>query len=139
MVSVTPGKSSQWIEAEKVEVGVSALQELAKQRKKGVSLLRAIETMMPAIEKSFAAGYTHQEICDTLKEKAGIAIAPSTLKLYVNRIRKEKEMKRGKARTLKENGNQATIKPDLGQADSTGRVKLDAPLPPLVEKIPESS
>jgi hypothetical protein len=48
------------------------------------------------IEKSFAAGYTHQEICDTLKEKAGIAIAPSTLKLYINRIKKAKENRKGR-------------------------------------------
>jgi hypothetical protein len=90
------GKSSQWIEQQQVETGLSALQELAKNRKKGFSLLDAIATMMPGIEKSFAAGYTHQEICDTLKEKAGIAIAPSTLKLYINRIKKAKEDRKGR-------------------------------------------
>lgn len=95
MSSVEHGKSSQWIEQEQVEVGLSALQQLAKNRKKGFSLVDAIATMMPGIEKSFAAGYTHQEICETLKEKAGIAIAPSTLKLYINRIKKEKENQKG--------------------------------------------
>jgi uncharacterized protein with von Willebrand factor type A (vWA) domain len=95
MGSVDHGKSSQWIEQEQVECGLSALQQLAKNRKKGFSLFDAIATMMPGIEKSFAAGYTHQEICETLKEKAGIAIAPSTLKLYVNRIKKEKEQRKG--------------------------------------------
>jgi uncharacterized protein with von Willebrand factor type A (vWA) domain len=90
------GKSSQWIEQQQVEVGLSALQQLAKNRKKGFSLFDAIATMMPGIEKSFAAGYTHQEICETLKEKAGIAIAPSTLKLYINRIKKEKENQKGR-------------------------------------------
>jgi uncharacterized protein with von Willebrand factor type A (vWA) domain len=90
------GKSSQWIEQQQVETGLSALQELAKHRKKGFSLFDAIATMMPGIEKSFAAGYTHQEICETLKEKAGIAIAPSTLKLYINRIKKEKENRKGR-------------------------------------------
>jgi uncharacterized protein with von Willebrand factor type A (vWA) domain len=90
------GKSSQWIEQQQVETGLSALQELAKNRKKGFSLVDAIATMMPGIEKSFAAGYTHQEICETLKEKAGIAIAPSTLKLYVNRIKKAKESRKGR-------------------------------------------
>jgi uncharacterized protein with von Willebrand factor type A (vWA) domain len=95
MGSVDHGKSSQWIEQEQVETGLSALQQLAKNRKKGFSLLDAIATMMPGIEKSFAAGYTHQEICETLKEKAGIAIAPSTLKLYINRIKKEKENQKG--------------------------------------------
>jgi hypothetical protein len=96
MGSGETGKSSQWIEQQQVETGMSALQELAKHRKKGFSLVDAIATMMPGIEKSFAAGYTHQEICDTLKEKAGIAIAPSTLKLYINRIRKEKENRKEK-------------------------------------------
>ncbi len=96
MSSVEHGKSSQWIEQEQVETGLSALQQLAKNRKKGFSLFDAIATMMPGIEKSFAAGYTHQEICETLKEKAGIAIAPSTLKLYINRIKKEKENRKGK-------------------------------------------
>jgi uncharacterized protein with von Willebrand factor type A (vWA) domain len=96
MSSGESGKSSQWIEQQQVETGLSALQELAKNRKKGFSLLDAIATMMPGIEKSFAAGYTHQEICETLKEKAGIAIAPSTLKLYVNRIKKEKESRKGR-------------------------------------------
>jgi uncharacterized protein with von Willebrand factor type A (vWA) domain len=95
MSSVEQGKSSQWIEQEQVETGLSALQQLAKNRKKGFSLFDAIATMMPGIEKSFAAGYTHQEICETLKEKAGIAIAPSTLKLYINRIKKEKENQKG--------------------------------------------
>jgi uncharacterized protein with von Willebrand factor type A (vWA) domain len=95
MSSVANGKSSQWIEQNQVETGLSALQQLAKNRKKGFSLFDAIATMMPGIEKSFAAGYTHQEICDTLKEKAGIAIAPSTLKLYINRIKKEKENQKG--------------------------------------------
>jgi uncharacterized protein with von Willebrand factor type A (vWA) domain len=95
MGSVEHGKSSQWIEQEQVETGLSALQQLAKNRKKGFSLFDAIATMMPGIEKSFAAGYTHQEICETLKEKAGIAIAPSTLKLYINRIKKEKENQKG--------------------------------------------
>jgi uncharacterized protein with von Willebrand factor type A (vWA) domain len=90
------GKSSQWIEQQQVETGLSALQELAKNRKKGFSLFDAIATMMPGIEKSFAAGYTHQEICETLKEKAGIAIAPSTLKLYINRIKKAKESRKGR-------------------------------------------
>jgi hypothetical protein len=96
MVSVEHGKSGQWIEQQQVETGLSALQELAKNRKKGFSLVDAIATMIPAIEKSFAAGYTHQEICETLKEKAGIAIAPSTLKLYINRIKKEKEQRKGR-------------------------------------------
>jgi uncharacterized protein with von Willebrand factor type A (vWA) domain len=96
MGSVDHGKSSQWIEQEQVECGLSALQQLAKNRKKGFSLFDAIATMMPGIEKSFAAGYTHQEICETLKEKAGIAIAPSTLKLYINRIKKEKENQKGR-------------------------------------------
>jgi hypothetical protein len=95
MSSGESGKSSQWIEQQQVETGLSALQELAKHRKKGFSLVDAIATMMPGIEKSFAAGYTHQEICETLKEKAGIAIAPSTLKLYINRIKKEKETQKG--------------------------------------------
>jgi uncharacterized protein with von Willebrand factor type A (vWA) domain len=95
MGSGESGKSSQWIEQQQVETGLSALQELAKNRKKGFSLVDAIATMMPGIEKSFAAGYTHQEICETLKEKAGIAIAPSTLKLYINRIKKEKENQKG--------------------------------------------
>jgi uncharacterized protein with von Willebrand factor type A (vWA) domain len=95
MGSVDHGKSSQWIEQQQVETGLSALQQLAKNRKKGFSLFDAIATMMPGIEKSFAAGYTHQEICETLKEKAGIAIAPSTLKLYINRIKKEKEQRKG--------------------------------------------
>jgi hypothetical protein len=90
------GKSSQWIEQQQVETGLSALQELAKNRKKGFSLFDAIATMMPGIEKSFAAGYTHQEVCETLKEKAGIAIAPSTLKLYINRIKKVKESRKGR-------------------------------------------
>jgi hypothetical protein len=101
MGSVDHGKSSQWIEQEQVESGLSALQQLAKNRKKGFSLLDAIATMMPGIEKSFAAGYTHLEICDTLKEKAGIAIAPSTLKLYINRIKKEKENRQGQGTKLK--------------------------------------
>jgi uncharacterized protein with von Willebrand factor type A (vWA) domain len=101
MSSVANGKSSQWIEQNQVETGLSALQQLAKNRKKGFSLFDAIATMMPAIEKSFAAGYTHQEICDTLKEKAGIAIAPSTLKLYINRIKKEKENQKGQQRKPK--------------------------------------
>jgi uncharacterized protein with von Willebrand factor type A (vWA) domain len=96
MGSMEQGKSSQWIEQEQVETGLSALQQLAKNRKKGFSLFDAIATMMPGIEKSFAAGYTHQEICETLKEKAGIAIAPSTLKLYINRIKKEKEQRKGR-------------------------------------------
>jgi uncharacterized protein with von Willebrand factor type A (vWA) domain len=96
MGSVDHGKSSQWIEQEQVESGLSALQQLAKNRKKGFSLFDAIASMMPGIEKSFAAGYTHQEICETLKEKAGIAIAPSTLKLYINRIKKEKEQRKGR-------------------------------------------
>jgi hypothetical protein len=95
MGSGESGKSSQWIEQQQVETGLSALQELAKNRKKGFSLVDAIATMMPGIEKSFASGYTHQEICETLKEKAGIAIAPSTLKLYINRIKKEKENQKG--------------------------------------------
>jgi hypothetical protein len=115
------GKSSQWVERQQVEVGLSALNQLAKNRKKGFSLKDAIATMMPGIEKSFAAGYTHQEICDTLKEKAGIAIAPSTLKLYVNRIRKEKEKKRGKGRKPKETENLATTaEPALLQTDPKG-------------------
>jgi uncharacterized protein with von Willebrand factor type A (vWA) domain len=96
MSSGESGKSSQWIEQKQVETGLSALQELAKNRKKGFSLSDAIATMMPGIEKSFAAGYTHQEICETLREKAGIAIAPSTLKLYINRIKKEKENQKGR-------------------------------------------
>jgi uncharacterized protein with von Willebrand factor type A (vWA) domain len=96
MASVAKGKSSQWIEQEQVETGLNALQQLAKNRKKGFSLLDAIATMMPGIEKSFAAGYTHQEICDTLKDKAGIAISPSTLKLYINRIKKKKENQKEK-------------------------------------------
>jgi uncharacterized protein with von Willebrand factor type A (vWA) domain len=96
MSSGESGKSSQWIEQQQVETGLSALQELAKNRKKGFSLVDAIATMMPGIEKSFAAGYTHQEVCETLKEKAGIAIAPSTLKLYINRIKKEKESRKGR-------------------------------------------
>jgi hypothetical protein len=101
MSSVEHGKSSQWIEQQQVETGLSALHQLAKNRKKGFSLFDAIATMMPAIEKSFAAGYTHQEICETLKEKAGIAIAPSTLKLYINRIKKEKENQKGQQRKPK--------------------------------------
>jgi hypothetical protein len=121
MNSAANGKSTQWVESNQVDVGLGALQELAKSRKKGVSLLDAIARMMPGIEKSLAAGYTHQEICDTLKDKAGIAIAPSTLKLYINRVRKEKEMKRGKLRKLKERRNQSVegvIEPVEGDLDA---------------------
>jgi hypothetical protein len=96
MNSAANGKSTLWVESEQVDVGLGALQELAKSRKKGVSLLDAIARMMPGIEKSLAAGYTHQEICNTLMDKAGIAIAPSTLKLYVNRVRKEKDDRKGR-------------------------------------------
>jgi hypothetical protein len=121
MNSAANGKSTLWVESEQVDMGLGALQELAKSRKKGVSLLDAIARMMPGIEKSLAAGYTYQEICDTLKEKAGIAIAPSTLKLYINRVRKEKEMKRGKLRKLKERRNQSVegvIEPVEGDLDA---------------------
>jgi hypothetical protein len=45
MSSVENGKSSQWIEQQQVETGLSALQQLAKNRKKGFSLFDAIATM----------------------------------------------------------------------------------------------
>jgi hypothetical protein len=125
MSSVANGKSSQWIEQNQVETGLSALQQLAKNRKKGFSLFDAIATMMPAIEKSFAAGYTHQEICETLKEKAGIAIAPSTLKLYINRIKKEKETQKGQRGKSK-----AIEKPQSEDVEQvTQQVSLSTPKP----------
>jgi hypothetical protein len=125
MSSVANGKSSQWIEQNQVETGLSALQQLAKNRKKGFSLFDAIATMMPAIEKSFAAGYTHQEICETLKEKAGISIAPSTLKLYINRIKKEKETQKGQRGKSK-----AIEKPQSEDVEQvTQQVSLSTPKP----------
>jgi uncharacterized protein with von Willebrand factor type A (vWA) domain len=125
MSSGESGKSSQWIEQKQVETGLSALQELAKNRKKGFSLSDAIATMMPGIEKSFAAGYTHQEICETLKEKAGIAIAPSTLKLYINRIKKEKENQKGQRTKPKATKKQ--------QVEVTEQVTQQAESPPKRE------
>ena len=93
MVTAKESKSAKSIQPEQVKSGVDALTQLAKKRKAGYSLYDAIATMLPTIEKSFAAGYTHQDICDTLKENAGIDISPSTLKLYVNRARKTKELR----------------------------------------------
>jgi uncharacterized protein with von Willebrand factor type A (vWA) domain len=129
MSSVENGKSSQWIEQQQVETGLSALQQLAKNRKKGFSLFDAIATMMPAIEKSFAAGYTHQEICETLKEKAGILIAPSTLKLYINRIKKEKESQKGQQRKPKANKKQ--------QSEVTEQVTQQISSPALKPEVPK--
>jgi uncharacterized protein with von Willebrand factor type A (vWA) domain len=129
MSSVENGKSSQWIEQQQVETGLSALQQLAKNRKKGFSLFDAIATMMPAIEKSFAAGYTHQEICETLKEKAGIMIAPSTLKLYINRIKKEKESQKGQQRKPKANKKQ--------QSEVTEQVTQQISSPALKPEVPK--
>jgi uncharacterized protein with von Willebrand factor type A (vWA) domain len=130
MSSGEHGKSSQWIEQQQVETGLSALQELAKNRKKGFSLVDAIATMMPGIEKSFAAGYTHQEICETLKEKAGIAIAPSTLKLYINRIKKAKENQKGQRTKPK-----ASQKP---QVEGVEQVAQQVSSPPPKREMPKT-
>jgi hypothetical protein len=82
-----PAKS---IQSEQIDLGINTLTEMAKVRKKGFTLVMAITKMLPAIEKAFAAGYTHQDICTALKENTGIQISPSTLKGYVKIARDAK-------------------------------------------------
>jgi hypothetical protein len=86
-------KSERLLQTEQINLGVNTLKEMAKTKKQGFTLTMAIAKMLPAIEQSFAAGYTHQEICKALKENAGITIAPSTLKGYVRLAREAKKKK----------------------------------------------
>jgi hypothetical protein len=86
-------KSERLLQTEQINLGVNTLKEMAKTKKQGFTLVMAIAKMLPAIEQSFAAGYTHQEICKALKENAGITIAPSTLKGYVRLAREAKKKK----------------------------------------------
>jgi hypothetical protein len=86
-------KSERLLQTEQIDLGVTTLKEMAKTKKQGFTLAMAIAKMLPAIEQSFAAGYTHQEICTALKENAGITIAPSTLKGYVREARAAKKQK----------------------------------------------
>jgi hypothetical protein len=89
-------KSERLLQTEQINLGVSTLKEMAKTKKQGFTLTMAIAKMLPAIEQSFAAGYTHPEICKALKENAGITIAPSTLKGYVREAREAREAKKKK-------------------------------------------
>jgi hypothetical protein len=80
-------KSERLLQTEQINLGVSTLKEMAKTKKQGFTLTMAIAKMLPVIEQSFAAGYTHQEICKALKENAGITIAPYDRSFNVEGIR----------------------------------------------------
>jgi hypothetical protein len=88
--STQPKKSDKSIQPEQIDLGINTLTEMAKVKKKGFTLVMAIAKMLPAIEKAFAAGYNHQDICTALKENTGIQISPSTLKGYVKIARDAK-------------------------------------------------
>jgi hypothetical protein len=83
-------KTDKSIQSEQIDLGINTLTEMAKVSKKGFTLVMAIAKMLPVIEKAFAAGYTHQDICTALKENTGIQISPSTLKGYVKIARDAK-------------------------------------------------
>jgi hypothetical protein len=89
--SPKPKRSANPIQSEQIDLGINTLTEMAKVNKKGFTLVMAIAKMLPAIEKAFAAGYTHQDICAALKENTGIQISPSTLKGYVKIARDGKK------------------------------------------------
>jgi hypothetical protein len=114
--SPKPKKSANPIQSEQIDLGINILTEMAKVRKKGFTLVIALAKMLPATEKAFAAGYTHQDICTALKENTGIQISPSTLKEYVKIAR---DGKRGGKRKKS------------SEAEQEPEVEMQFPQPPV--------
>lgn len=98
-----------------IEQAAQALQSLPDKPKENLSLREAVELMQDSITAALEKGYTYEDVADMLGDQ-GMKIAPSSLRYYLARSKRQTQPKAKAGRRTRKTTSTAESTTDLTPA-----------------------